>query len=312
MTSQAPVVERIRIIPRPQDFLTRNVGSSGQIYFNKDTGSLRVYNGITTGGFEIARADFNNVSDVTFLAKATAAGVGGIGGGASVDVSITAPVEPTAGNLWLNTENGRLYIYINDGDTSQWIQPAVPQFSGDYNDLTNKPTESGFDGSYASLTDTPDLSLYQLTAAAFSGSYNNLTDIPASPTTFANLTLTGTTTLQQTTEVLTNITGATGTVVHDCSTSVVFNHTNIATNFAADFINVPTTNNRATSVVLILNQDGVANLPTAIQIDGLTQAINWLGGVTPLGNSSQIDIVSFTLIRISDVWTVTGSLTTYG
>jgi hypothetical protein len=330
MTSQAPVVERIRIIPRPQDFLTRNVGSSGQIYFNKDTGSLRVYNGITTGGFEIARADLNNVSDTAFLAKANSAGIGS-GGGASVDVSVTAPEEPTAGNLWLNTENGRLYIYINDGDTSQWMQPSVPQFSGDYadlvnkpalapvaisnnyNDLINKPTfgESGFDGSYDSLTNTPNLSLYQLAANAFSGSYTDLTDIPET-TTLTSISLTGTTTLQQTAEVLTTKTGATGVVDHDCSTGVVFSHSTIADNFAANFTNVPTTNSRTTSVVLILNQSGVARLPTAMQINGLTQTINWQGGSIPSGNPAQIDIVSFTMIRISDVWTVIGSLTTYG
>ena len=31
-SQQAPVVDRIRIIPRPSDFLNRNVGSSGQVY----------------------------------------------------------------------------------------------------------------------------------------------------------------------------------------------------------------------------------------------------------------------------------------
>jgi hypothetical protein len=313
MTSQAPVVERIRIIPRPQDFLTRNVGSSGQIYFNKDTGSLRVYNGVTTGGFEIARADLNNVSNTVFLAKANSAGIGTSSGGASVDVSVTAPEDPTAGNLWLNTENGRLYIYINDGDTSQWMQPSVPQFSGDYADLVNKPVLSSvaISNDYTDLINTPNLSLYQLAANAFSGSYTDLTDIPEI-TTLTSISLTGTTTLQQTAEVLTTKTGATGVVDHDCSTGVVFSHSTIADNFAANFTNVPTTNNRTTSVVLILNQSGVARLPTAMQINGLTQTINWQGGSIPSGNPAQIDIVSFTMIRISDVWTVIGSLTTYG
>jgi len=328
----APIVDRIRIIPRPGDFLDRNVGSTGQVYFNKDTSSLRVYNGSRAGGFEIARADLNNISNEAFLTKATAAGIGAgnnSSGGASVDLSTTAPSEPTAGNLWLNTETGRLYIYIDDGDTSQWIQPAVPQFSGSYDDLTNKPTlaivatsgsyndltnkpvfaETGFDGSFNSLTDTPDLSVYQLTADAFSGSYNDLTDYP---TTFAALTLTGTTTLQQTTEVLTTKTAATGTVVHDYSTGAVFSHSSITANFTANFTNVPTTNNRTISVVLILNQSATARIPSAVQIDGSAQTINWQGAAPPTGNPDQIDIVSFTMIRISDAWTVIGSLTTYG
>lgn len=45
-------------------------------------------------------------------------------------------------------------------------------FSGDYNDLTNKP--SLFSGNYNDLTDKPSL---------FSGSYNDLTDKPAIPAT---------------------------------------------------------------------------------------------------------------------------------
>jgi hypothetical protein len=46
--------------------------------------------------------------------------------GASIEVSATAPTDPQEGNVWLNTTNGYLYIYINDGDSSQWIQPASP------------------------------------------------------------------------------------------------------------------------------------------------------------------------------------------
>lgn len=52
--------DRIRIIPREENFLDRIAGSSGQIYSNKDSGSIRVYNGKETGGAEILRADFQN------------------------------------------------------------------------------------------------------------------------------------------------------------------------------------------------------------------------------------------------------------
>jgi len=76
--SSAPIVDRIRIIPRPGDFLDRNVGSSGEVFFNKATNSLRVYSGKDVSGFEIARADLTNISDTDFSDKATAAGVGGV------------------------------------------------------------------------------------------------------------------------------------------------------------------------------------------------------------------------------------------
>ena len=344
--SSAPIVDRIRIIPRPYDFLDRNVGSSGEVFFNRATSSLRVYSGKDVSGFEIARADLDNVLDSDLAARITALGISG-GSGASVDVSETAPTEPTAGNLWLNTTNGRLYIYIDDGDTSQWMQPAVPSFSGSYDDLTNKPALAtvATSGSYNDLTDKPDLG-----AGGFDGTFDALS---GTPTTLAGYGITdaatsaqgtladtavqpadltsyvqanvltdyaqtvgaefiGLVTLQQTTEVLTTLTGATGVVTHNIDNGAVFYHSGMTADFTANFTLVPETNNRTISVVLLLEQGATAYIPTAVQIDGQAQTINWQGASAPTGNANQIDIVSFTLIRTGDAWTVIGSLTTYG
>jgi len=45
----------------------------------------------------------------------------GGGGGSSVTISDTPPVSPSAGNLWYHSASGELYIYYDDGDTSQWV-----------------------------------------------------------------------------------------------------------------------------------------------------------------------------------------------
>jgi hypothetical protein len=50
-------------------------------YFKYHNNSLRIFNGVIQGGAQIARADLTNVSNSAFLAKATAAGVGGGVGG---------------------------------------------------------------------------------------------------------------------------------------------------------------------------------------------------------------------------------------
>lgn len=55
-------------------------------------------------------------------------GTGG-GGGASVTVSATAPVSPSNGDMWWNTDNGTLYLYYSDGDSSQWVS-AIPTTAG--------------------------------------------------------------------------------------------------------------------------------------------------------------------------------------
>jgi len=348
--SSAPIVDRIRIIPRPDDFLDRNVGSSGEVFFNRATSSLRVYNGRDRSGFELARADLGNVSNSVLESRINELGISG--SGASVDVSATVPGEPSNGNLWLNTENGRLYIYINDGNSNQWIQPAVPSFSGNYNDLSNKPAL--FSGNYSDLIDKPNIptSINDLTdvdtttslpntgqvlkwngsawapaadvaesgagtdAATLDGQspsyYLDYTNFTNTPTSFNELTLTGLTTLQQTSEVLNTITGATGIVVHNFSQGAIWYHTTPAANFTANFTNIPTTNGRVIAVALVIVQGSTPRIPTAVQIDGAAQTINWTDASVPTGNANQVDLVSFSFIRTGSLWTVLGSLSTYG
>jgi hypothetical protein len=130
--------------------------------------------------------------------------------------------------------------------------------------------------------------------------------------TLADPTFTGTVTLPQTAEVSTALTSATGTVSHDLSNSALFVHSSISADFTANFTNVPTTDDRTTSVALVLVQGGTAYIPTALQIDGSTQTILWQGSAAPTGTASKHDIVSFSLIRSGGAWTVVGSLTTYG
>ena len=56
-SNSAPVVDRIRIIPRPDDFLDRNVGASGEVFFDKQANTLRVYSGKLAGGYSVVTED---------------------------------------------------------------------------------------------------------------------------------------------------------------------------------------------------------------------------------------------------------------
>lgn len=122
-----PIINNLRVVPRDSDFLGRKLGSRGEIYFDQDNNTLRLYDGNTSGGTSLAKNDLSNVSNSDFSAKATAAGIGSGGSGnTTVTVGTSLPSSPENGNLWLNTNNGVLYVYINDGDTNQWIQPSAP------------------------------------------------------------------------------------------------------------------------------------------------------------------------------------------
>ena len=65
--------------------------------------------------------------------------------------------------------------------TALGYTPGTSNFSGDYDDLTNKPTL--FSGNYNDLTNKPDLSIYaesaDLATVATSGSYNDLSNKPS-------------------------------------------------------------------------------------------------------------------------------------
>ena len=112
----------------------------------------------------------------------------GSGAGSSITTSSTAPEEPENGNLWFNSDSGKLYVYYDDGNTSQWVQPTVPAtdaFSGNFDDLSNTPTTisgygitDAFSGNFDDLSNTPTtISGYGITDS-FSGSYLDLTDKP--------------------------------------------------------------------------------------------------------------------------------------
>jgi plastocyanin len=68
---------------------------------------------------------------------------------ASVSVSDTTPSVTTTGSLWFNSNDGSLYVYYNDGTTTQWIQPAV----------SNYGSSSGGSGSSFTLTAATTLAL---------------------------------------------------------------------------------------------------------------------------------------------------------
>jgi hypothetical protein len=134
--------------------------------------------------------------------------------------------------------------------------------------------------------------------------------------TLTSLTVQGTTTIQQTLEVYTSLTTASGVVVHDCSRGVVFVHSNPTANWTANFTNVSTTTNRIMSVALLVNQGITPRVPALLQINGQAQTINWQGNVTPTGNANKKDLINFTFVSPASTgtstFTVLGSLASYG
>jgi len=78
------------------------------------TGTLLNRNTIAAG----SNIEFS-VSGATLTISSTASG-----GGAGFTYTSSAPGSPEVGDRWMDSDTGKEYVYINDGDSSQWIQPV--------------------------------------------------------------------------------------------------------------------------------------------------------------------------------------------
>jgi hypothetical protein len=91
---------------------------------------LRIQDGAGGANIGIGRTDPNYKIDVVGSINASNILINGIPlGTASVKVSNTAPSLPAGGNMWWDTESGKLYIYYIDADSAQWVE-AFPSEVG--------------------------------------------------------------------------------------------------------------------------------------------------------------------------------------
>jgi len=157
--SSSPIVNRIRIIPRGSDFLENNVGSRGEIYFDSDNDTLRLYNKETKGGFLLVNekllndtvaglstgSSISTIFDITDVDSNSVTLDADNGQGkilswdqtanafvptdlpqqqtasAQAIVSDNSPSNPSQGDLWWNSADGKLKIYYDDGQSAQWV-----------------------------------------------------------------------------------------------------------------------------------------------------------------------------------------------
>lgn len=100
----------IRLTPNDAEFLNQRF-NNGDLYYDASQKTLVLYDGQIKGGIPLLRADLSNA-------------VSGLG----VAVDVAPPPNSRSGSLWFNTNSGVLYVYVDDGDGNQWVQPAMPQF----------------------------------------------------------------------------------------------------------------------------------------------------------------------------------------
>jgi hypothetical protein len=139
--------------------------------FNGTTGKLLKDTGVAISSLASTGYVDNSISNITIA-----------------NVSATAPVNASQGDLWFNSAIGDLSVYYNDGDSSQWVSTAVSlanyaTISYVDNQVSNKDNwNSAF--SHISLTNNP-----HATTKAQVGLTNVIDALQATTATF-NATIT--------------------------------------------------------------------------------------------------------------------------
>ena len=81
---------------------------------------------LTAGGLTYPNTNGSNGEVLTSDGTGNVVWAAGGSGGANVTISDTAPGSPTAGDLWWESDKGRLKIYYNDTDSQQWVDASPP------------------------------------------------------------------------------------------------------------------------------------------------------------------------------------------
>ena len=104
------------------------------------------------------------------------------------------------------------------------------------------------------------------------------------------------------------IADATGVVNHDYSTGHIFYHTSPDANWTINLTNLNLASGYATTVTIIIEQGETGFYPSALQIGGAAQTINWQGNTLPTPSTSRTDVVTFSIFNNSGTYTVLGQL----
>jgi len=218
--AKIPVLDAIRIIPRDADFLNRKSGSRGEIFFDRNSNTLRLYDGETSGGISLAKNDLTNVSNSDFLSKANSAG---FSGGVQTGVAGKIAYYPSNGSqvndltalTWLDDSTNTLIL---SGVIDITGQKNRIRFHWDtYADLIAEVSPVDYHGMIAHVHDTGKLYY------AHAGAWVPVAAESSLPNTFSTIAIAGQTsvTADTTADTLTLVAGTGITLTTNAGTDTI-------------------------------------------------------------------------------------------
>lgn len=129
--------------------------------------------------------------------------------------------------------------------------------------------------------------------------------------TLSSLEISGRTDISEIRETVSSVSISTGVLTCDYTSGCVFyiaSMSGVTANFSVNVTNVPTDNNYAITISIIVNQGATGRYPSSLTINsGSSETIRWVNNTAPSVNANKIDIYNFTLIRVSSAWVILGS-----
>jgi plastocyanin len=212
-------LKNLRITPRESDFLDRKTGISGEIFYDRDANTLRLYNGVM-GGVSLAKASLANVSNADFLAKANSAGFsGGVQSGVAGKIayypSNGSQVNDLSALTWLDDSTNTLVL---SGVIDITGQKNRIRFHWDtYADLVAEVSPVDYHGMVAHVHDTGKLYY------AHAGAWVPVAAESSLPNTFSTISVAGQPTVvaDSTADTLTLVAGSNITITTNAGTDTI-------------------------------------------------------------------------------------------
>ena len=228
-------------------------GGAGEVTVNTDNNALRVHNGSTSGGFELARADLSNVSGIGSVS------ISGISTVGSLSIGST---EVISGARQLKN------ITSLDATTTATIESAVSAAPNDFTSLNISGIGTIAVGTVTNLTGTA-ATITTLRSTTINADTGNI--------------VTGVTTnFTSTNGTVTNLTGTAGTITTLRSTTGNFTTGNIVTGVTTNFTstNGSVTNLTGTAATIttlnstILTVSGISTFAQSVAFVGIVTFYN--------------------------------------
>lgn len=167
--------------------ITNPLGYNSNVSLNVSSGMIKGDGGLLTNlqssivasaAYNVANAAFNTANAAPQTARVNTiftvanAAFDAANNAGSIEVGNTTPVTPTSGDLWWNTNYGRLLLYYDDGDTAQWVDTNPGASVGPVFDVAN----AAFAAANAAPNSARVNTIFTVANAAFDAANNAVTD----------------------------------------------------------------------------------------------------------------------------------------